>query len=126
MAEVNTSAAEDQGGEPLLADKDEELGQSELPTQEAPEPSRHQEPIIPDSSGGGAEVPPPPLPASERASTGWSDEMEEALTGSSIAEVHRVLMGTVLQSLRSVDNGLKEACRGLLNGFKVSNVMAFP
>ena len=49
--------------------------------------------------------------------------MEDALTSSSIAEEHRALMGAVLQSLRSVDNRLKEAFNGLLTGFKVSQVM---
>jgi hypothetical protein len=51
--------------------------------------------------------------------------MEEALTSSSLPEEHRALMGAVLQSLRSVDNRLKEACSGLLAGFKVSHVMTF-
>jgi hypothetical protein len=49
--------------------------------------------------------------------------MEEALTSTSLPEEHRALMGAVLQSLRSVDNGLKEACNGLLAGFKVSHVI---
>jgi hypothetical protein len=52
--------------------------------------------------------------------------MEDALTSSSIAEEHRALLGAVLQSLWSVDNGLKEAFSGLLTGFKVSQVMFFP
>jgi hypothetical protein len=51
--------------------------------------------------------------------------MEDALTGSSIAKEHRALMGAVLQSMRSVDSGLKEAFSGLLTGFKVSEVMLF-
>jgi hypothetical protein len=51
--------------------------------------------------------------------------MEEALTSASLPEEHRALMGAVLQSLRSVDNRLKEACSGLMTGFKVSHVMTF-
>ena len=38
--------------------------------------------------------PPPPPPAPERTSTGCPDAMEKVLTRSSIAEEHRVLMGT--------------------------------
>jgi hypothetical protein len=91
--------------------------------QEVPQPSRHQEPNIPESSGGEAKVPPPPPPAPRRVSGGWPEEMEEALTSASLPEEHRALMGAVLQSLRSVDNGLKEACSGLLTGFKVSHVI---
>ena len=53
--------------------------------------------------------------------TGWSAVMEEALSGSSIAEDHRALMGAILQSIQSVDSGLKEAFNGLLTGFKVSH-----
>ena len=49
--------------------------------------------------------------------------MEDALTSSFIAEEHHALMGVVLQNLRFVDNGLKEAFNGLLTGFKVSQVM---
>ena len=126
MAEVRTSAAEDQEGRIPLANEEEEPGQSELSPKMVPEPLRHQEPTIPISTGGGAEVPQPPPPALGRASTGWPDEMEEALTSSSIAEEHRALIGTVLQSLWSVDSGLKETFSGLLTGLKVGHVMTFP
>jgi hypothetical protein len=51
--------------------------------------------------------------------------MEVALTSDSLHEEHRALMAAVLQSLRSVDNGLKEACNGLLASFKVGHVMTF-
>nr|XP_040251782.1 uncharacterized protein LOC120968852 [Aegilops tauschii subsp. strangulata] len=74
----------------------------------------------PDATAGGAGVTPLPQPASEKAPTGWPDAVEEALTNSSITEEHHALMSTVLQSIRSVDNGLKEALSGLLTGFKAS------
>jgi hypothetical protein len=77
------------------------------------------------STEGGVEVPPPPPPAAERVATAWPGVMKEALNSSSIAEEHCALMGAVLQSLRSVDNGLKEAFSGLLIGFKVNQVMPF-
>ena len=51
--------------------------------------------------------------------------MEEALSGSTIAENHRALMGAVLQGIQSVDSGLKEAFNGLLTGFQVSHVILF-
>ena len=117
VAEVHTSAAEDQEGGTLLANKDGELGRSELSTKAAPEPSRHQEPTTPVSTGEGAEVPPPPPPAPGRASTGWPDEMEEALTSSSIVEEHRALQGTALNSFRSTETGIREAFNGLFAYF---------
>lgn len=126
MAEVHTSVAEDQGEGAPLTDREGEPRQTELSPKAAPEPLRHPEPNIPVPTRGGAKVHPPPPHASGRASAGWPDELEEALTSSSIAEDHRALMGTVLQSLRSVDNGLKEAFNGLLTGFKVNHVMTFP
>jgi len=49
--------------------------------------------------------------------------MGEALTSASISGEHRTLMGEVLQSIQSVDNGQKEAFNGLLTGFQVSHVM---
>ena len=101
MSEVHTSAAEDQEGSTPLANKDGELGQSELPSKAVPEPSRHQEPTIPVSTGGGAEVPPPPPPAPGRVSTGWPEEMEEALKSSSIVKENHALIGMALGSFRS-------------------------
>jgi hypothetical protein len=62
MAEVNTSAAEDQREEASLANEGGEPGQSELPMQEVPEPSRHQGPNIPESSGGEPKCPRHPRP----------------------------------------------------------------
>ena len=126
MAEAHTSATEDQEGRTLQVNEEGEPGPSELSLRVAPELLKHPGPTIPVSTEGGAKVPPPPPPAPERVSTVWPDEMEEALTSSSVAEEHRALVGTVLQSLRSVDNGLKEAFSGLLTGFKVGHVIPFP
>ena len=60
--------------------------------------------------------PPAPPP------NGWP-AMGEALSSASISREHRTLMGAVLQSIQSVDSGLKEAFNGLLTGFQVSHVM---
>ena len=51
--------------------------------------------------------------------------MGEALSSASISEEHRTLMGAVLQSVQSVDHGLKEAFNGLLTSFLVSHVMLY-
>ena len=53
----------------------------------------------------------------------WPDMMEEAIKSSSIVVEHRTLMGAVLQNVRSVNSGLKDAFGGLLTGFKVNKVM---
>ena len=126
MAEVNTSVAGDQEGRAPLVNEEEEPGQAELSPRTTPETSRRPESGAPDLEKEGTRVPPPPMPAQEQASTRWPDEMEDTVTSSSIAEEHRALMGAVLQSIRSMDNGLKEAFSGLLTGFKVSEVMLFP
>ena len=99
MAEANTLVAEDQEGRAPLVNEEEEPGRFELSPRVALESSRHPELGTPVFERGEAEVPPPPPPATERASTGWPDEMEDALTNSSITEEHRALMGVVLQSL---------------------------
>ena len=52
--------------------------------------------------------------------------MEEAMNNSSIVAEHRALMGTGLQSMRSINSRLKEAFAGRLTGFKVSHVILFP
>ena len=126
MAEVNTSVAEDQEGRAPLVNEEEEPGQAELSPRVTPETSRRPESGTPVFEREETEAPPPPPLVPERASTGWPDEMEGALNSSSIAEEHHALMCAVLQSIRSVDNGLKEAFNGLLTGFKVSEVMLFP
>jgi hypothetical protein len=125
MTEANSSVAEYQEGKDLQANEEEELGRAEPSPKTTPETSRRPESGAPGFEREKTEVPPPPPPAPEQASTGWADEMEDALTGSSIAKEHRALMGAVLQSMRSVDSGLKEAFSGLLTGFKVSEVMLF-
>ena len=65
---------------------------------------------------GGMHVPPvtPVQP-------GAPDTLMEALSGTSIVEEHRVLMGTVIERIQSAENGLTEACRSMLTGFDVSN-----
>lgn len=62
----------------------------------------------------------PPAPPT----TGWS-AMGEALSSASISGEHRTLMGVVLQSIQSVDIGLKEAFNGLLTVFQVSHAMLY-
>ncbi|KAE8810599.1 hypothetical protein D1007_12820 [Hordeum vulgare] len=47
--------------------------------------------------------------------------MEEGLNDSSIPKEQHTLMSAVLKSIRSIDNGLKEAFDGLLIGFKQYN-----
>ena len=47
----------------------------------------------------------------------------EALQGASIVEEHRILMGTVIERVRSVKSGLTEACTSLLTGFEVSDAI---
>jgi len=126
MAEVSTSVAKDQEGRDPLVNEEEEPGQAELSPWTILETSRRPESGALDFEREGGEAPLPPSPAPERVSTRWPDEMEDALTSSSIAEEHRALMGAVLQSLQSIDNGLKEAFNSLLTGFKVSKVMLFP
>nr|XP_020179013.1 ethylene-responsive transcription factor 5-like [Aegilops tauschii subsp. strangulata] len=48
----------------------------------------------------------------------------EVLRGAAIVEEHRVLMGTVVEKVRSAESGLTEACSNLLTGFKASLLAA--
>ena len=48
------------------------------------------------------------------------DHLLEALQGASIVDEHRAHMGTVIEKVQSVKNGLTEACASLLAGFEVS------
>ena len=43
----------------------------------------------------------------------------EALRGASVMDEHRVLMGAVIEKVRSAKGGLNEACSNLLTGFEV-------
>ncbi|KAE8814585.1 hypothetical protein D1007_08104 [Hordeum vulgare] len=52
--------------------------------------------------------------------------MEESLNDSCTAKEHHTLLGAVLQSIRSVDNGLKEAFDDVLTGFKASSSIEAP
>jgi hypothetical protein len=89
----------------------------------ASKPPRPPKASITPSTEEGTGAPPPALNISDRAADGWLEVMEEALNRSSIVAEHRALMGVVLQSIWSVNGGLKEAFGGLLMGFEVSHVM---
>ena len=108
-----------------MANKEGELGQSELPLKMVPEPPRPLKSFNPATTEGGAKVPPTVPPVAERAETEWPTMMEEALNSSPIVEEHRALMGTGLQSIRSIDNGVNEAFGILLMVFKVNHVIPF-
>ena len=47
--------------------------------------------------------------------------MMEALRGASVMDEHRVLMGMVIERVRSAKSRLTEACSSLLTGFEVSD-----
>ena len=51
------------------------------------------------------------------------DNLLEALRGASIVEEHRILIGTVVERVRSVKSGLADTCTSLLTGFEVSNTI---
>ena len=51
------------------------------------------------------------------------DNLLEALRGASIVDEHRALMGTVIEKVQFIKNGLTEACTSLLTGFEVSHVV---
>lgn len=118
MAEVETSAASGQG-EPVPEVPKKGLGQnSAQPIQSrmhVPQP----ETFVPSTSVVGSEVAPPPPPAAGRVNAGWPEEMEEALTGSSIAEEHRALIGAALQGFRSAEARICEVFKGLVKNFEV-------
>ncbi|KAE8774344.1 hypothetical protein D1007_53299 [Hordeum vulgare] len=121
MVEVNTSVTEGQEGESLLARKQGEPGKPELSPKTVPETPRPPQSSIPASPRGETRVPPEVLPTTQQAQTKWPVVMEESLNDSSITEEHRTLLGGVLQSIRSIDNGLKEAFNDLLKRFKASS-----
>ena len=50
-----------------------------------------------------------------------SDNLMEALHGTSMDEEHRTIMSAVIDKVQSAKNGLTEACASLLIGFEVSN-----
>ena len=49
-----------------------------------------------------------------------SDNLLEALRGTSIDEEHRAIMSAVIEKVRSAKSGLTDACVSLLTGFEVS------
>ena len=72
----------------------------------------------PPSREGGVPIPPVTSVQPEAP-----DNLLEALRGASIVDEHRILMGTVIEKVRSTKSGLTEACASLLIGFEVSNVI---
>ena len=86
-----------------------------------PQPDTAPEPaVVPDlgrqplSKGG---EPPVPMTSVHPEA---SDNLLEALRGSSIDEEHRAIMSAVIEKVRSAKSGLTEACTSLLTGFEVS------
>ena len=60
-----------------------------------------------------------PLPSVALVHLGASDNLMEALRGTSVVDEHRVLMGAVIEKIQSANSGLNEACNSLLTGFEV-------
>ena len=87
-----------------------------------PQPDTVPEPpVVPDSgrqplTKGGQ----PPVPMTSLHLEA-SDNLLEALRGTSIDEEHRTIMSAVIEKVRSAKRGLTEACTSLLIGFEVSN-----
>ena len=111
MVEANTSAAEDPGEKPIL--DTEETGQENVhsPPRLSPEHTMPPEAQVQSPTGDRVNRSPPAPPTTGCPAIG------EALSRASLSEEHRTLMGAVLQSIQSVDSGLKEAFNGLLTSF---------
>ena len=52
-----------------------------------------------------------------------SDALKDLLEQAAISEVHRMLMGTVIERISSDESGLHEALMSLLTGFEVHEMM---
>ena len=117
MVEVNTSATEDPGEKTLPDTEETGQGTVQSPPRLSPEHTMCPETQLQSPTGDRVNRPPPAPPTTE-----WP-AMGEALSSAILSEEHRTLMGTVLQSIQSVDTGLKAAFGGLLTGFQVNNVM---
>ena len=52
-----------------------------------------------------------------------SDALKDLLEQAAISEVHRTLMGMVIQRISSTESGLHEAFMSLLKGFEVRKVI---
>jgi hypothetical protein len=115
MAEVEASVQQDPGTEhPEVAE--EGLSQSLAQPASTSVPSSQAE--VPRTEP--SEVIPPPQPTAQGwAGAGWTEEMEDALKGSSVKEEHRALIGTALQGYRSAGAGLHEVFKNLIAGFEV-------
>ena len=115
MAEVDTSAQQDPG-EKLPEVVEKRLSPSLAQPISTPAPP----PTLEATRIGTSEVLPPILPtAQDWAGAGWTEEMEDALKGSSIKEEHRALIGSALQGYRSTGSGIHEVFKNLVAGFEV-------
>ena len=87
-----------------------------------PQPNTAPEPSVVPDSGRRSPVKrgKPPVPVAS-VHPEAPDNLLEALRGASIDEEHRTIMSAVIEKVRSVKNGLTEACASLLTGFQVSN-----
>ena len=52
-----------------------------------------------------------------------SDALKDLLGQAAVSEVHRTLMGTVMERISSVESGLHEAFMSLLTGFEVRKII---
>ena len=112
VAEVNPSAAVDQGGAiPMVTKgrgpKQFEAPPNTLPKSSAASESRDQPPVM----GEGPIAPAAPTVNPEAPNT-----LEGALQSASIVEEHRTMMSAVMGKIQSVKGGLNEAFNSLLIG----------
>jgi hypothetical protein len=122
MAEGETLAQQGQGDEvPEITQA--ERGQVLAQPKPASAPSPQPDASVPSTSVVGTEVPPPPPPAPGRATTGWTEEMEVSLMGSSIKEEHRTQIDTALQVFRSAEVGMHEIFKSLIKSFEVFTIL---
>ena len=122
MAEVNSSAAEenteDQG-------RKTSSGQEELvfehPASSAPttleSQGRQGTPPAPLTGDGARRTPPPMFGLEGAELSRRHQEVEAALSGSSILPDHRAMLGTAFTQFRSAEAGILEAFLGLAKGF---------
>jgi hypothetical protein len=87
--------------------------------EQSPAQGSRSETLVPNTSVVGSEAAPPPPPVQGRVSVGWPEEMEAALTSSSIADEHCALIGTALQGFWSAEARICEVFKGLMMSFEV-------
>ena len=97
------------------------MGSNDGGSKFGPQPNTASEPpVVPDSvrrplaKGGEPSVP------MAFVHPEASDNLLEALRGTSIDEEHRTVMSAVIRKVQSSKSGLTEACTSLLTGFEVS------